>query len=211
MIFAWFSIDPQLPFYVFDELGWTTAQFGVAVSSYGWASLLGKTVLGQLSDRFGRKPVLLVGLLLHSAQYVGLTVANVYWVILLSFVIAGMGEALLSPALSASYLDITPEQHRARVMGITGAVGSLGSLSAPALVMVVIRSVPPQSLFVVSAALILFTALLVLIGLRMPSRAVEGVADLTWEISRKRTMAAQASLRSVVLSATTARKLKGGA
>ena len=122
MIFAWFFIDPQLPFYVFDELGWTTAQFGSAISFYGWATLIGSLTLSQSSDRWGRKPILIIGLILHSAQYVGLMLTNVYWVIIAAFIIAGLGEALLNPALSAAYLDITPEEHRSQAMGIKGVL-----------------------------------------------------------------------------------------
>ncbi len=210
MIFAWFFIDPQLPFYIFDELGWSTAQFGSAISFYGWATLIGSLTLGQTSDRFGRKPILIVGLILHSAQYVGLMLSNIYWVIIATFIIAGLGEALLNPALSAAYLDITPEEHRSRAMGIKGAIGSLGSLAAPALVMVIIRYVPPQSVFLISAVLILSTALLVFIALRLPGRT--GTArDLAWEVSQERIMAAQSALHNVTVSASTARKLKRAA
>ena len=118
MIFAWFFIDPQLPFYVFDELGWSTAQFGSAISFYGWATLFGSLALGQSSDRLGRKPILVIGLILHSAQYGGLMLTDVYGVIIPAFIIAGIGEALVNPAVSAAYLDITPEEHRSRAMGI---------------------------------------------------------------------------------------------
>lgn len=207
MVFAWFFIDPQLPFYVFDELGWSTAQFGSAISFYGWATLIGNLTLSQSSDRFGRKPVLIIGLILHSAQYVGLLLTNVYWVIVAAFLIAGLGEALLNPALSAAYLDITPEEHRSRAMGIKGAIGSLGSLLAPALVIIIIRFVPPQSAFLISAALILFTALLVFVGLRLPGRA-KAARDLAWQASQERIMAAQSALHNVAFSASTARKLK---
>ncbi len=210
MIFAWFFIDPQLPFYVFDELGWSTAQFGSVISFYGWATLVGSLALSQSSDRLGRKPILIVGLILHSAQYVGLMLTNIYWVIIAAFIIAGLGEALLNPALSAAYLDITPEEHRSRAMGIKGAIGSLGSLAAPALVMIIIRFVPPQSVFLISAALILSTALLVFIALRLPSR-VEAKRDLAWEVSQERLMAAQSALHNVAFSAATARKLKSAA
>ncbi|MAT97446.1 MAG: hypothetical protein CL608_09915 [Anaerolineaceae bacterium] len=210
MIFAWFFIDPQLPFYVFDELGWSTAQFGSAISFYGWATLIGSLALGQSSDRWGRKPILIIGLILHSAQYVGLMLTNVYWVIIAAFIIAGLGEALLNPALSAAYLDITPEEHRSQAMGIKGAVGSLGSLLAPALVVVVVGTVPPQTVFLISAALILSTGLLVVIALRLPGRT-EAARDLTWEVSQERIMAAQTALHSVTVSAATARKLKSAA
>jgi MFS family permease len=135
---------------------------------------------------------------------------NIYWMIIAAFIIAGLGEALLNPALNAAYLDITPEEHRSRAMGIKGAIGSLGSLLAPALVMIVIHFVPPQSVFLISAALILSTALLVFIALRLPSRA--GAArDLVWAVSQERTIAAQSALHNVAVSAATARKLKSEA
>ncbi|WP_420630293.1 MFS transporter [Candidatus Leptofilum sp.] len=210
MIFAWFFIDPQLPFYVFDDLGWSTAQFGAAISFYGWATLIGSLTLSQSSDRFGRKPILIIGLILHSAQYVGLMLTNIYWVIIAAFIIAGLGEALVNPALSAAYLGITPEEHRSRAMGIKGAVGSLGSLLAPALVVVIVGTVPPQSVFLISAALILSTALLVFIALRLPGRT-DAARDLTWEASQERVMAARSVLHNVAVSAATARKLKSAA
>jgi MFS family permease len=208
LIFAWCFIDPHLPFYVFDELGWTTAQFGSAISFYGWALLIGSLALGQSSDRIGRKSVLIIGLLLHSAQYIGFILTNEYWVIIVAFILAGLGESLVTPALSASFLDITPEEHRARVMGIKTAIGSLGSLSAPALVMFIIRLISPQNVFLISAALILLTGLVVLVALRLPTRGKD-THDLVWEVSQERILAAQSALNNVALSASTARKLKG--
>ena len=207
MIFAWFFIDPQLPFYAFDELGWSTAQLGAAISFYGWATLIGSLTLSQSSDRWGRKPILVIGLILHSAQYVGLMLTNVYWVIIAAFIVAGLGEALVNPALSAAYLVITPEEHRARAMGIKGAIGSLGSLLAPALMVIVVGTISPQTVFLISAALILATALLVFVALRLPGRTA-AARDLTWEVSQERIMAAQTALRNITLSAATARKLR---
>ncbi len=204
MVFAWFFIDPQLPFYVFDELEWSTAQFGAVISCYGWATLIGSLTLGRSSDRFGRKPILVIGLILHSAQYGGLMLSDVFWVLIAAFIIAGLGEALVNPALSAAYLDITPEEHRSRAMGIKTAVGSLGSLLAPALVTIVTSRLSPQGAFFISAALILMTALVVLILLRLPKRT--GAArDPAWEASQERVMAAQTALRNLTVGATAAR------
>lgn len=210
MVFAWFLIDPQLPFYAFDELEWSTAQFGAVISCYGWATLIGSLALGRSSDRLGRKPILIIGLILHSAQYGGLMLTDTYWVIIGAFVIAGLGEALVNPALSAAYLDITPVEHRSRAMGIKTAIGSLGSLLAPALVTVAIPYVSPQGMFFIAASLILLTALTVFVALRLPGRTKEG-RDLVWEASQERVMAAQTALRNVTVSAATARKLRSAA
>ena len=73
--------------------------------------------------------------------------------VIAAFVIAGVGEALVNPALTAAYLDITPEEHRSRAMGIKTAVGSLGSLLAPALVAVLVSSVSPQGVLLTSATM----------------------------------------------------------
>ena len=208
-LFAWTFVEPQLMFYIFDELGWTTAQFGVAAGGYGIAAVFGDTVLAQLSDRFGRKPVLVVGILLFSAQFAGMTIATSFRLITLAFIVAGLGEALWTTALGAFYLDITPEQHRSRVMGIKGSAASLGSVVGPALVVIATRFLIPQGVFITSGALVMFGALLALIVLREPSRAARETADPLWDISSKRVMEAQASLRGIVLSATTARKLRG--
>ncbi len=210
MVFAWFFIDPQLPFYAFDELGWSTAQFGAVISCYGWATLIGNLALGRSSDRFGRKPILIIGLLLHAALYGGLMLTNAYSVIVAAFIIAGLGEALLNPALSAAYLDITPEEHRSRAMGIKTAIGSLGSLLAPALLTIVIRYLPPRGVFFISAALILVAAVLVLVALRLPGPTV-AARDLAWEASQERVMAAQTALRNLTVSAATARELRNAA
>ena len=210
MIFAWFFIDPHLPFYLFDELGWSTAQFGSAISFYGWASLIGSLTLGQSSDRFGRKPVLIFGLVLHAAQYVGLMATKEYWVIALAFIISGLGESIVNPALSVSFLDITPDEHRARAMGIKTAIGNLGSLTAPALMLYILQFVPPQRVFSVSSGIILCTALIVFVALRLPSRT-EVARYSAWEVSQDRIMAVQTALHNVAVSASTARKLKKNA
>jgi MFS family permease len=135
---------------------------------------------------------------------------GVFWVLIATFVVAGIGEALANPALTAAHLDITPEEHRSRVMGIKTAIGSLGSLLAPALVAILIRYLPPEGVFSISAALILLTALVVFIALRLPGRT-EGARDLAWGASQERVMAAQSVLHNVTVSAATARKLRDAA
>jgi multidrug resistance protein len=206
MFFAWTFFTPQLLFYIFDDLGWTTAQFGMAVAGYGLASVLGQTALGQVGDRYGRKPSIVVGLLLFSAQFGGMIFTTSFGLITLAFAVAGLGEGLVSPALGAFFLDISEEQHRSRVMGIRGSAGALGNVVGPLLAAAAARFMPPQSAFTGSAAVVIFGALLALVVLREPGRAVDETAVEAWEISDIRAMAAQASLRGVVLRATVVRR-----
>ena len=58
-------------------------QLGLAMGAYGMALMLGEFALGQLSDRLGRKPVLIIGLVLFSSQFIGLMIfRNMAWIAL---------------------------------------------------------------------------------------------------------------------------------
>ncbi len=151
--------------------------------------------------------MIVTGLVLHAALYAGLMLTGVFWVIIAAFVVAGLGEGLVNPALSAAYLDITPEEHRSRAMGIKTAIGSLGSLLAPALVALLIQHIPPEGVFSVSAVLIVVAALVVLVALRLPTPAA-AARDPAWEASQERVMAARSVLHDLTVSAATARKLR---
>ena len=65
------------------------------------------------------------------------------------------------PALNALYLDITPQQYRARMMGLKESVFSLAGLAGPALVVFAVNYLPPSGIFMISGSLIIFSAFLV--------------------------------------------------
>jgi MFS family permease len=169
----------------------------MAAGGYGLASALGQTTLGRVGDRFGRKPPIVIGLTLFSAQFIGLIFTDSLGLVLISFAIGGLGEGLASPALGAFFLDISEERHRARVMGIRSSAGSLGGVVGPLLAAAVAASVAPQGAFAASAAVALFGALLALAVLRKP-RQLARKTDLTREISNQRVIAARGSLREIV-------------
>ena len=98
VMFAWAFIEPQFMFYAYDGLGWTSSQLGLTMSTYGLACMVGEFALAQISDRLGRKPVLVVGLGLFSAQFIGLVIfRDANW-IMASFILAGLVNALFDPA-----------------------------------------------------------------------------------------------------------------
>ena len=160
-VFAWRFVEPQFHFYIYDVLGWTSARFGLCMSGYAVLYMLAETLLGRLSDRFGRKPVLIVGLMVHAAQYLALISTQSATFIALGIAISGFGEGLFMPALNAYYLDITPDKFRARVLGIKESVFSLAGLTGPALIVLVVQYVPPRGIFLIAGFLILFSAFLI--------------------------------------------------
>lgn len=167
-VFAYAFIEPQMMFYVYDNLGWSSAQLGLAMSMFGLTVMAGELGLGQLSDRLGRKPVLMVGLVLFSAQFMGLILFREFAWITLSFTLAGLGNALYDTALCAWILDVSPTGHAASLMGMRTTAASLGSLLGPVLVVLLAPLTSPQVVFLIAAILVALLVLVAVLTLHPP-------------------------------------------
>lgn len=159
VLFAWAFMEPEFMFYAYNDLDWSSSMLGLVMSTFGVAMMVGEFGMGRLSDRVGRKPVILIGLVLFSAQFLGLALFNNYLLIAASFTIAGLGNALFDPALTASILDISPAQHRARSLGIKYTAGSIGNILGPALVVLVTSSVSESGIFLMASGVVLLAIL----------------------------------------------------
>jgi MFS transporter, DHA1 family, tetracycline resistance protein len=122
---------PLLPFYVQAQDG-GAAIAGALSSLYASAQLFAGPVLGALSDRFGRRPVLLVCLLGTSLGYLMLGLANSLPLIFLAVMMDGMTGGNLTTAY-AYIADVTTSENRARSLGLVGAAFGLGLMTGPAL------------------------------------------------------------------------------
>lgn len=179
VLFAWAFIEPRFMFYAYNDLGWSSSMLGLVMSTYGIAMMLGEFAFGQLSDRLGRKPVILLGLGLFSAQFIGLAFFQNHLLIVVTFVIAGLGNALYDPALSAAILDVSPAEHRSRILGIKSMAGSTGAILGPALVALLNASVEARGIFLIAVGVV---GLALVSGLMLPGRnlraALTGAIDV---------------------------------
>jgi DHA1 family tetracycline resistance protein-like MFS transporter len=124
-------IIPILPLYA-ERFSPSPIVFGVFMAAYSAMQFLAAPVLGRLSDRFGRRPVLLVSLLGSAAGYVLLALAGSMELLILSRVIDGISGGNIATA-QAVIADITGPEQRARGMGIVGAAFGLGFILGPAI------------------------------------------------------------------------------
>jgi len=105
---------------------------GFLVAAYAAAQFIGAPILGRLSDRYGRKPLLLASIFGSILGFLLLGVANSLWAIFLARIIDGITGGNISVA-QAYISDITDEKNRARGLGLIGAAFGLGFIIGPAL------------------------------------------------------------------------------
>ncbi len=130
-VLAFTMILPLLPFYA-EHFGATPLEVGILTSTFALASLIAGPILGRWSDRFGRRPVLMLS---QAGTLIGLLIAawapSLAWVFV-GRIVAGLTAGNLAVA-QATIADVTEPAKRSRNFGLIGAAFGLGFLIGPAI------------------------------------------------------------------------------
>lgn len=124
-------VIPLLTFYA-EEFHATPLDIGLLVASYSFMQFLFAPFLGGISDRYGRRPVLLFSIIGSGLGYLMLGLANSLWMIYASRILGGITAGNLAAA-QAYIADVTSKEDRARGMGLFGMAFGLGFVLGPAI------------------------------------------------------------------------------
>ena len=146
-----FMVLPVLVTYGQDLSGATPFLLGLAIGAYGLTQAALQIPFGMLSDRFGRLPVIYLGLLIFAAGSVVAGLSDSVWGVIAGRVLQGAGA--ISAAVMALLSDLTREQNRTKAMAMIGI--SIGISFAVAMVVgpLVTRSFGLSGLFWFTAAM----------------------------------------------------------
>jgi DHA1 family tetracycline resistance protein-like MFS transporter len=126
-------VIPVLPYYAEGtRFGATPREVGLLFASYSVMQLVFAPVLGRLSDKYGRRPILLISLLGTSLGFLILGFASTLWMLFLGRIIDGISGGNISTA-QAYIADVTTKENRAKGMGLIGAAFGLGFVFGPAI------------------------------------------------------------------------------
>ena len=126
-------VIPILPFYAeTSPFNATPFEIGMLFSIYSWMQFFFAPILGRLSDRYGRRPVLFVSLLGSAVGYFVIGFANTLFMVFLGRIIGGVTGGNISTA-QAYIADVTSKENRAKGMGLFGAAFGLGFILGPAI------------------------------------------------------------------------------
>jgi DHA1 family tetracycline resistance protein-like MFS transporter len=126
-------VIPVLPYYAeASRFGATPREVGLLFASYSVMQLIFSPVLGRLSDKYGRRPILLISLLGTCLGFLILGFATTLLMLFVGRIIDGISGGNISTA-QAYIADITTKENRAKGMGLIGAAFGLGFVFGPAI------------------------------------------------------------------------------
>jgi multidrug resistance protein len=142
-------IIPLLPFYA-ESFGANAFTIGLLGSVFSLMQFLVAPLCGRWSDRIGRRPIILAGLLASAVAYVALALADSLALIFAARIVGGIAGGNI-PTAQAYIADITTHENRAKGMGLVGAAFGLGFIIGPALGGILTRFGPATPMWCAAA------------------------------------------------------------
>ncbi len=167
------ALIPILPYTVIENLGYSETVMTALLASFALAMFVANPILGRLSDRVGRQPVLLISLTIGTAAHLWFALSNDIISMFAARIIAGLSAGNIG-VIQAIIVDNSKPEARARIMGFLGAAIGSGFVLGPAIggLLGGLGSGPVHQVPFLVAALFSFIA--VCLALRLKLQSVKG-------------------------------------
>jgi len=127
MLFPFFSL------YITEKFNVGMAQAGVILGFFSFFGMLGSMIGGALTDKFGRRSLILFGLVFSALSTLSLGLVKDFWMLYPLAVLTGLLSDVAGPANQAMIADILPERQRAEGFGVLRVVGNMAWIIGPTL------------------------------------------------------------------------------
>ena len=172
------ALIPVLPYTVIENLGYSETVMTALLASFALAMFIANPILGRLSDRTGRQPVLLVSLIIGTAAHLWFALSNDIISMFAARIIAGLSAGNIG-VIQAIIADNSKPDERARIMGFLGAAIGSGFVLGPAIggLLGGLGSGPVHQVPVLVAAFFSFLAVCLALRLKLQRVATTDTSD----------------------------------
>lgn len=132
------ALEAFLPIYAVTRAGLNEFQAGLLWGVQVVVTILSKPVMGKTSDRFGRKPLIVAGMVLCAGAFGAIPLLNDFYPLMIAAIFFGFGEAFVTSSSAALVADVCKEKHFGTAMGTFGTIFDIGHAAGPILAGVLI-------------------------------------------------------------------------
>jgi len=149
------ALEAFLPIYAVTMAGLDAFQAGLLWGVQVVATIISKPIMGRTSDKYGRKPLISIGMLLCSVSFAAIPLLVNFYLLGIAALIFGLGEALVTSSSAALIVDVCEEKHFGAAMGAFGTIFDIGHAAGPILAGVLIARIDYLLTFWIMAAILL--------------------------------------------------------
>ncbi len=149
------ALEAFLPVYAVKAAGLSEFQAGLLWGVQVFTTILAKPVMGLVSDRWGRKPLIVAGMVLCAGSFAAIPWFTAFALLLCPALVFGLGEALVTSSSAALVADVCQEKHFGAAMGTFGTIFDVGHAAGPILAGLLLARFDYAASFALLAALLL--------------------------------------------------------
>ena len=164
--FAFGCLETFLPVYLNEKLGYSAWEIGLLFTVQILAATFTKPVMGRLSDRYGRLPLITAGLALGGIAAAVLILSSNYFIIAVLLAFFGLGLATVTASTSALVADLSRSQGRGGALGILSSIMDVGHSTGPMVAGVLIAATSYRMTFGIVGAVLVVISLIYWLGMR---------------------------------------------
>ncbi len=127
------ALEAFLPIYAVTRAGLNEFQAGLLWGTQVVVTIISKPVMGRTSDRFGRKPLIVAGMILCAGAFGAIPLLKGFYTLMIAAIFFGFGEAFVTSSSAALVADVCKEKHFGTAMGTFGTIFDIGHASGPIL------------------------------------------------------------------------------
>ncbi|MFQ6033442.1 MAG: MFS transporter [Candidatus Bipolaricaulia bacterium] len=128
------TLHAFLPLYVVGQAGLNVALAGLLWTILTGTSVAAKPLMGRISDRYGRRSPIIVGMVLCAVPFALIPLFKAFWVLVLLVILFGLGEAFVTTSTGALVADLAEQEALGTAMGVFGTIADTGQALGPIII-----------------------------------------------------------------------------
>jgi MFS family permease len=160
------ALEAFLPIYAVTVAGLNAFQAGLLWGIQIFVTIISKPIMGKISDRYGRKPIIVSGMVLCAVSFGFIPVLRGFYPLMVAAIFFGFGEAFVTSSSAALVADMCKEKHFGTAMGTFGTIFDVGHASGPILAGLLIAQFDYLYAFWIMSALLIASIPVFMLGVR---------------------------------------------